>query len=44
MNYVVDGRILTEEEFKKLQQDPNVKLILLESKGNEYKTLTRLLG
>ena len=44
MKYIVNGKIMTEEEFRRLQQDPNVKLILVESKNNEYKTLTRMYG
>lgn len=48
MIYVVDGKTLTEEEFQKLQEEiqknSNFKLILVEGKSNEFKTLQRLLG
>ena len=48
MVYIVDGKTLTEEDFIKLheeiQKNPNFKLVLIEGKVNEFKTLQRLLG
>jgi hypothetical protein len=44
MTYIVNGKVLTEEQFKKLQNDPNIKLILIENASNTYKTLQKLLG
>ncbi len=44
MSYLVNGKILTQEEFVKLQNDPNIRLVLVESKSNSYKTLQKLHG
>lgn len=44
MSFTVDGKVLTEEEFKKLQSDPNIKLVLVESSSNTYTTLQRMHG
>ena len=48
MSYVVDGKVLTEEEFKKLQEELQngyqFKLKLIEGTSNEYKTLQKMYG
>lgn len=48
MSYIVDGRQMTEEEFRKFQEEiqknPNLKLQLVEGKSNEFKTLQKMYG
>ena len=44
--YIVDGKIVSKEEFLEMQKNKNIKLKLVEGVGttNEYKTLTLLHG
>lgn len=44
MEYIVDGKKLTEEEFQALMNDPNFKLKKLDESTNSYKTLQKLNG
>jgi hypothetical protein len=48
MSYIVDGKVLTEEEFKKLKEEiqngHQFMLKLVEGTPNEYKTLQKLYG
>lgn len=48
MSYIVDNKVLTEEEFKKLQKEIQngyqFKLKLIEGTQNEYRTLQKLYG
>lgn len=40
--YIVDGKSISEDEFKKLQENINIKLVLQED--GTYKILEKLLG
>lgn len=42
--YIVDGKVLSEKEFKELQANPKVRLILVEGTFNTFRTLQLLKG